>query len=70
MEQFNFSFFGIIGWDRDFDYSVIEQFALETNRDYTVVFHIVFDIHPSTVFQTLLLTMMASPFLLRDSYPL
>ena len=40
MEQFNFSFFGIIGWDRDFDYSVIEQFALETNRDHSVVFAI------------------------------
>ena len=26
-------------------------------------------LHPSTAFWTLLLTMMATPFLLRDSYP-
>ena len=38
MEPFNFRFFSIIGWDRDFDYSDTKQFALETNRDHSVVF--------------------------------
>ena len=41
----------------------IEWFALETSRDHSVIFH------PSTAFQTLLLTMMATSFLLRDSLP-
>ena len=39
--------------------------ALEMNRDHSVIF----EIHPSTAFWTLLLTMMATPFLLRDSCP-
>ena len=47
------------------DYCVIEWFALETNRDHSVVLRL----HPSAAFQTLLLTMMATPFLLRDSCP-
>ena len=33
-----FSFFGISGWCIDLDYYDIEQFALETSRDYSVVF--------------------------------
>ena len=35
---FNFSFFSITGWD--IDYYDIEWFALETNRDHSVVFEI------------------------------
>ena len=35
---FNFSFFSITGWGIDLDYCDIEWFALETNRDYTVIF--------------------------------
>ena len=42
-----------------------EWFALEMNRDHSVIF----ELHPSTAFQTLLLTMTATPFLLRDSCP-
>ena len=49
----------------DLDYSDIECFALETNRDHSVVFEI------ATKYCMLdsLLTMMATPFLLRDSCP-
>ena len=38
--MFSFSFFGISGWGIDLDYCDIEWFALETNRDYSVVFEI------------------------------
>ena len=37
---FNFSFFSITGWGIDLDYSDIEWFALETNRDHSVVVEI------------------------------
>ena len=37
---FNFSFFSITGWGIDLDYCDIEWFALETNRDHSVVFEI------------------------------
>ena len=37
---FNFSFFSITGWGTDSDYHDIEWFALETNRDHSVVFEI------------------------------
>ena len=37
---FNFSLFGITGWGTDLDYSDIEWFALETNRDHFVIFEI------------------------------
>ena len=47
----------------DLDYCDIEWFALETNRDHSVIF----ETASSTAFWTLLLTMMAAPFLLRDS---
>ena len=47
----------------DLDYRDTEWFALETNRDHSVIF----ELHPGTAFQTLLLTIMATPFLLRDS---
>ena len=36
----NFSFFSITGWGIDLDYRDIEWFALETNRDHSVVFEI------------------------------
>ena len=35
---FNFSFFSITVWGIDLDYCDIEWFALETNRDHSVVF--------------------------------
>ena len=38
MEPFNFSFFSVTGWGIDLDYCVIEWFALEMNRDHSVVF--------------------------------
>ena len=37
---FIFSFFGINGWGINLDYSDIEWFALEKNRDYSVIFEI------------------------------
>ena len=40
IEPFNFSFFSITGWGIDLDYCDIERFALETNRDHSVVFEI------------------------------
>ena len=58
-------FFSITSQGIDLDYRDIEWFALETNRDHSVFLRL----HPSTAFQTLLLTMMAIPFLLRDSCP-
>ena len=33
-----YSFFGISGWDIDLDYCDFEWFALETNRDHSVIF--------------------------------
>ena len=38
IEPFNFSFFSITGWGIDLDYCDIEWFALETNRDHSVIF--------------------------------
>ena len=38
--MFNFSFFGISGWGIDLDYCDIEEFALEINRDHSVIFEI------------------------------
>ena len=40
-ELFNFSFFDISGWGIGLDCCDIEWFALETNRDHSVVFEIV-----------------------------
>ena len=40
IELFNFSFFSITGWGIGLDYHDIEWFALETNRDHSVVFEI------------------------------
>ena len=36
--MFNFSFFGFSGWGIDLDYSDIEWFVLEMNRDHSVIF--------------------------------
>ena len=44
----------------------VEWFVLEMNRDYSVIFEIA---SKYCISQTLLLTMMATPFLLRDSCP-
>ena len=57
--------FDTSGWGIDLDYCGIEWFALETNRDHSVILRL----HPSTAFWTLLLTMMATSFLLRESCP-
>ena len=40
IELFNFSFFSITGQGIDLDYCDIEWFALETNRDNSVIFQI------------------------------
>ena len=40
--MFNFSFFSISGWGIDLDYCDTEWFALETNRDQSVIFEIAF----------------------------
>ena len=40
IEMFNFSFFSITGQSIDLDYCDIEWFALEMNRDHSVVFEI------------------------------
>ena len=58
-------FFSVTGWGIDLDYCDIEWFALEMNRDHSVVF----EIASKYCICTLLLTMMATPFLLRDSCP-
>ena len=40
IELFNFSFFSITGQGIDLDYHDIEWFALEINRDHSVIFEI------------------------------
>ena len=40
MELFNFSFFSVTGWGIGLDHRDTEWFALETNRDHSVVFKI------------------------------
>ena len=40
IEPFNFSFFSVTGQGIDLVYRDIEWFALETNRDHSVVFEI------------------------------
>ena len=39
-ESFNFSFFGISSWGTDLESCDVEWFALEMNRDHTVLFEI------------------------------
>ena len=63
MEPFNFSPFSITGWGIDLDYCDIEWFALETNRDHSVVVEI------ASKYCILHSFLMATPFLLRDSCP-
>ena len=65
MEPLNFSFFSITGWGIDLDYSDIEWFALEINRDHLSFLRL----HLSSAFWTLLLSLRATPFVLRDSCP-
>ena len=62
--SFNISFSSITVQGIDLDCCDIEWLALEINRDHSVIFEIA-----STAFRTLLLTMMATPFLLRDFCP-
>ena len=38
LKSVNFSFFSISGWGIDLDYCAIEWFALEMNRDHSVIF--------------------------------
>ena len=38
--SFNFSFFSVTGWGIDLDYCDTEWFALEMNRDHSVIFEI------------------------------
>ena len=38
IKPFNFSFFRVTGWGIDLDNCDIEWFALETNRDHSVIF--------------------------------
>ena len=40
LNQVNFSFFSITGWGIHLDYGDTKWFALETNRDHSVVFAI------------------------------
>ena len=42
VEPFNFNFFRITGWGIHLDYHDIEWFALEMNRDHSVVSEIAF----------------------------
>ena len=65
LEPFNFSFFSVTSWGIGLDYCDTEWFALEMNRDHSVVF----EIASKYGISTLLFTMMATPFLLRDSCP-
>ena len=58
------NFFSITGQAIDLDYCDIEWFALETEIILSFL-----RLHPSTALWTVLLTMMATPFLLRYSCP-
>ena len=62
---FNFNFFSISVWSTDLDYCDTEYFALET--EFILSF---LRLQPSTAFWTLLLTMRATAFLIRDYCPL
>ena len=60
-----FSFFGISGWGIDLDYCDIEWFALETNKDHSVIFEIA---SKYCILDSFVDYMRATPFLLRDSF--
>ena len=62
---FHFSFFSITGWGTGLDHRDIELFALQKNRDHSAVF----EIASKYCILDLLLTIMATPFLLMDSCP-
>ena len=64
IELFNFSIFSITGQDIDLEYCDIECFALEMKRLFCLL-----RLHPSAALWSLLLTMRATPLLLRDSFP-
>ena len=55
----------VTGWGIDLDNCDTEWFALETNRDHSVIF----EIASNYCISDSLLTIMAPPFLLRDSCP-
>ena len=57
--------FSVTGWGIVLDYCDIEWFSFETNRDHSVVF----EIASKYCISDSLLTMMTTPFLLRDSCP-
>ena len=61
----NFSFFSTTGKGIDLDYMALNGLPWKQ----TEVILSFLRLHPSTAFQTLLSTMMATPFLLRDSCP-
>ena len=63
VEPFNFSFFSVTGWGIGLDCVILN--GLPWKR--TEIILSLLRLHPSTAFQTLLLTMIATPFLLRDS---
>ena len=65
IKPFNFSFFSITGQGTDVDYCDIECLPWKRTEIILSFLHL----HPSTAFWTLLLTMMATPCLLRDSCP-
>ena len=48
IEQFNFSFFSITGWDIDLNCHDIEWFTLEMNRDHSVILQL----HTRIAFRT------------------
>ena len=64
---FNFSFFSITGWGIDLDYHDIEWFALETNKDHSVIFEIASEMQSKYCISDSFVgvAMMATPFLLR-----
>ena len=55
----HFSFFSVTGWGIDLDYCDIEWLAWKQ----TEIILLFLRLHSSTAFQTLLLIMMATPFL-------
>ena len=65
IEAFNFSFFSINGWDIDLDYCDTEWFALETDRDHSVIF----EIAPKNCISDSFVGYDGYSILLRDSCP-
>ena len=60
-----FSFFSVTGWGIGLVHVILSGLPWK----WTEIILLFLRLHPSTAFQTLLLTMMATPFLLRDSCP-